>query len=110
LNSVLLTKGYVLLRRDRMLLVVNVADGIPPDAARLVTIEELGECGKFELVRVLFPLGRRDAETVRNGIRPLLTCGSAIALTQAQQMLVTDRAGIMRTINEVIQSVPEPEP
>jgi len=110
LNSVLLTKGYVLLRRDRMLLVVNVADGIPPGLVPRVTIDELGKHGKFELVSVLFPLGRRDAETVRNGIRPLLTCGSAIALTQAQQMLVTDRAGIMRTINEVIQSVPEPEP
>lgn len=110
LNSVLLTKGYVLLRRDRLLLVVNVADGIPSDLVPRVTIEELGKHGKFELVSILFPLGHRDAETVRNEIRPLLGCGNATALPQTRQILVTDRAGIMRTISEVIDSVPEPKP
>lgn len=110
MNSVLLTKGYALLRRDRTLMVINVDDGIPADLVPRVTIDELDKRGKFELVSIMFSLGRRDAETVRSGIGPLLSeCGTAVALPQTQQMLVTDRAGIMRTINAVIQSVPEPE-
>ena len=71
LNSVLLPKGYALLRRDRMLLVVNIADGIPPDLVPRVTIDELSKRGKFELVNVIFPLGRRDAEEVCTAIVPL---------------------------------------
>ena len=34
---------------------------------------------------------------------------SAVALPQTRQMLVTDRAGIMRAIDALIQSIPEPE-
>jgi len=111
MNSVLLTRGYALLRRDRTLMVINVNDGIPTDLVPRVSIDELDKRGKFELVSVMFSLVRRDAETVRSGISPLLSaCGTAGALPQTQQMLVTDRAGIMRTISAVIQSVPEPDP
>ena len=59
LNSVLLTKGYTLVRRNRMLLVLNTADGIPPDVVPRVTLEELDKRGNFELVNVIFPLGKK---------------------------------------------------
>ncbi len=111
LNSVLLTRGFTLVRRGRMLMVVNVADGIPPDLVPRVTMEDLDERGDFEYVSVMFPLGRRDAEKVRTEIRPLLGAfGSAVVLPQTHQMLVTERGGLMRGIGAVIQSIPEPEP
>lgn len=111
LNRVLLAKGYALVRRDRMLLVVNVADGVPPDLAPRVTIDELGKRGRFELVSVLIPLGRRDGEMVRAEIAPLLSpFGNAVVLPQTRQMLVTDRAGLLREISAIIESIPEPDP
>ena len=59
-----------------------------------MTIEGLSNRGKSELVRVVFPLGRRHAEKVREGIaHPLGTFGSAVLLPQTYQMLVIERAG-----------------
>ena len=38
INSVLLTKGYTLVRRDRMLLLVNLEDGVPPNLVTSVPV------------------------------------------------------------------------
>src|SRR5687768_10122621 len=56
LNSVLLIKGYTLVRKDRMLVVVNLEDPIPPNLVPDISLEELDERGEYELVRVLFPV------------------------------------------------------
>ncbi|NIM08501.1 MAG: hypothetical protein GTO53_04950, partial [Planctomycetales bacterium] len=102
LNGVLLTKGYTLVRRGRMLLVINLQDGIPEGLVPQVTLEELDKRGKFELVTVAFPLGRRLAETVKTEIAPLLSIhGKAVPLPSTAQLLVTDAAGIMRSVGAV---------
>ena len=76
-----------------------------------VTIEDLSKHGKFELLSVMFSLGRRDPEKVRTEIHPLLgPYGSAVVLPQSRQMLVTERGSIMRDIKVIIESIPEPEP
>ena len=36
MNGVLLTKGFTLVRRERMLMVVNLEDGIPPNLVPFV--------------------------------------------------------------------------
>ncbi len=56
LNGVLLTKGYSLVRHGRMLVVVNLEDGIPPNLVPDVPLAELDDHGEFELIRVLFPV------------------------------------------------------
>ena len=109
LNSVLLTKGYTLVRRNRMLLVLNTADGIPPDVVPRVTLEELDERGNFELVNVVFPLGKKDVEAVKSEISHLVSpLGSVVVLPQTKQVIVTERAGMMRAISAIIQGIPEP--
>ena len=77
LNGVLLTKGYTLIRRDRLLLLLNLADGLPADLIPPVTPEELDDRGKFEFVRATFPLGERPAEAVKTEIDPILGPSSA---------------------------------
>ena len=64
LNSVLLAKGYVLLRRDRMLFVIDTEEEVPRELILRVTIDDLDRYGEFEFVCVMFPLGRRNAEKV----------------------------------------------
>lgn len=109
LNGVLSTKGYTLIRRGGMLLVVDVQDGIPDGLIPRITPEELEKRGKFELVSVLFPLGGRDAQAVKTEVSSLLSpFGKSVLLPQTKQFLVTDTAGIVRAVSAVIASIPEP--
>lgn len=111
LNGVLLTKGYTLIRRDRMMMLVNLEGGIPSDLIPRVTLEELDARGQFEMVQVLFTIGGRDADEVNAEIAPLIgEHGSSVALPKTKQVLVTDTAGKMRAIRAVIESIPEPKP
>ncbi len=109
LNGVLQTKDFTLVRRGRMLLVVDLKDGIPEGVAPRIDLSELDTRGKFELVSILFPLGNRNAEEVDKEIKPLLgRRGKSVPLPKTKQILITDMSGAMRAINAVITSIPEP--
>ena len=54
LNNVLATKGYLLVRRDRMLILINqetLKEGIPQNLVDEVTVEDLDKRGDYDLVR-----------------------------------------------------------
>lgn len=109
LNSVLLTKGYTLVRRDRMLLLINLEDGIPPNLVSYVRPEDLDRRGEFELVSVLFPVRRLTPEEVEADIRKLIgPQGSVIALGKAGLVQVTETAGRLRMIRAYLQAVETP--
>ena len=109
LNGVLVTKGFTLVRRDKMLVLIDLAEGIPEGLIPRVTIEELGNRGKFEMVTVLFPLKGRAAATVTEEIKPLLgPHGKIVPLPATGQLLITDTAGIMKALSAVIESMPVP--
>ncbi len=109
LNSVLLTKGYTLVRRERMLVLVNLEDGVPPNLVADVPLSELDERGEYELVRVLFKLRNMTpavaAEEVQRLVGPQ---GSVVLLPRAGMIQVTETAGRVRAIREVIQAVEQP--
>ena len=110
LNGVLLTKGYTLLRRERMLMVLDLTDGVPADLVPRISLDEIDRRGRFELVSVVFPLGERNAEEVKTEIAPLLgPHGKTAVLPKTKQILVTDTAGKMRAIRAVISSIPQPD-
>ena len=111
LNSVLMTRNYALLRREKMLVVMELGDSIPLELIPRVGLANLVERGQFELVSVVFPLGGRPIEAVLNEVKPYLSnFGRAIPLAQGGQLLVVENAGKMTTINELIASVPLPKP
>src|SRR5262249_38515452 len=56
INSVLQTEGYMLLRRDRMLFVINLEDGIPPTLISEINDKDLDNRGEYEVVSMLFTL------------------------------------------------------
>ncbi len=104
LNSILLTKGYTLVLRDRMLMLVNLEDGIPPNLVDTVPVEELGKRGEYELVSCLFHLNNLTAEEAQQEVEKLLgPQGSVVVLPKARQILVTETAGRLRTIEGVIK-------
>ncbi|MCA9093628.1 MAG: hypothetical protein KDA68_09095, partial [Planctomycetaceae bacterium] len=109
LNGVLYSKGYTLVRRNRMLLVIDLKDGIPDNALPRVTLEELEKRGRYEFVSMLFPLDGRDPTAVNDEIKPLLgPHGKSAPLPTTKQILISDTAGIMRSIKAVIESIPKP--
>lgn len=109
LNGVLLSKGFTLIRRDRMLVVVNLAQGIPDNLVPRVTLEELEKRGNNEFVTVQFSVGNRDPESVVKEISPLLgKHGKSTMLALTRQVVVTDTAGVMRAVGVVIESIPQP--
>ncbi len=110
LNSILMTRRFALVRREKMLVVMELGDSIPLELIPRVTQDKLIERGQFELVSVVFPLGGRPIDTVLNEVKPYLSdFGRAIPLAQGGQLLVVENAGKMNTINELIASVPVPQ-
>lgn len=109
LNSVLLTKGYTLVRRGQMLMVVNLEDGIPPTWVEKVPLENLDERAEYELISVMFDLRRMTPEEASGEVKQLMgPQGSITTLSKSQQLLITETAGRLRTIRDVIDAVENP--
>jgi type II secretory pathway component GspD/PulD (secretin) len=107
INGWLLTKGFTLVRRERMLMCLDLKAGLPEGAVPRITADELDTRSRFEFVSVLIPLEGRPAETVLTEVKPLLgTYGKAEALNQTQQLLVYDTAQTLRLIREIVQRIP----
>ncbi|MFT5299398.1 MAG: hypothetical protein ACI814_000171, partial [Mariniblastus sp.] len=109
LNSVLQSKGFTLIRREKMLIVSEVSDGIPYDLVPEITPDQLPERGKFEWVRIYFPIGARPIDQVMKEIKPMLSeHGQATPLVASKKLMVTDTAGKMNALSLLIAAVPEP--
>ena len=110
LNSYLLTRGYTLVRRERLLLVIDLESPIPEELITLVTLDELDQRGRYELVKCVFPLARMTADEARRMIEGFLgPQGMVIAFPAARQILVTETAGKLRTIRDMIARVEDPK-
>jgi type II secretory pathway component GspD/PulD (secretin) len=110
LNSVLLTKGFTLVRHERMLMLINLEDGIPPNLVKTIAPEEIDQRGEFELVRAMFSLDRVTPEEVESEVRKLIgPQGAVTTLPKSKQIMVTETAGRLRAIRAVIQRLEDPE-
>ncbi len=110
INSVLLTKDFTLVRRERLLMVINLEDGIPEELVEFVPLTELDKRGEFEIVKTLFQLVKMDPANAEAEISPLLGPGrSMVVMPQSRQLLVTETAGNLRVIRSVIQRIEEPD-
>lgn len=106
LNSVLLTKGYTLVRRERMLMLINLQDGVPPNLVPVIPAEELDQRGEYELVSVLFNIERLSPEEAELEVKKLIgPQGSVVVLASARQLLITDTAGRLRAVRNVLERI-----
>jgi type II secretory pathway component GspD/PulD (secretin) len=109
LNSVLLTKGYTLVRRGRMLIVINLEDPIPKNLVPTVPLESLDTLGESELVSTLFNLDKITPEEAEAEIKKLTgPQGSVVTLPKSRQVLVTETAGRLRAIRSVLARIQSP--
>lgn len=111
LNGVLLTKGFTLVRRERMLMVVNLEDGpIPPNLVPAVDLKELDTKGEFEVMSVLFTLHRITPDEAEAEIGKLIgPQGAIVKLPKARQIQITETGGRLRRIRTVLESIEGPQ-
>jgi type II secretory pathway component GspD/PulD (secretin) len=102
LNSVLLNKGFTLLRNGEVLIVANLKK-FDSSLVPRVTPRELDERGTYELVRTFFDLDWLVAEQAAEEIKPLLSpFGKVTPLKATNRLDVLDTAGNLRRIRELI--------
>jgi type II secretory pathway component GspD/PulD (secretin) len=118
MNSVLLGKGYTLILRQRILMVVDltagddaeVTRGLLRELAQLVSVDEIEQRGDFEILKVLFNLTRMTPEEGQEEILPLLgPHGSAVALPTSRQVLVTETGAKLKLISRMLRKIEEPD-
>jgi type II secretory pathway component GspD/PulD (secretin) len=110
LNKVLSTRGYQLVRSERMLMLFNVSDGpIPPVFVETVDAKDLDSRGDFEFVSVQFQLSRMTPQEAEAEIGSLKgPHGSILPLTRARQIVVADIARNLRRMKKAIEAIENP--
>jgi type II secretory pathway component GspD/PulD (secretin) len=107
MNRYLLQDGFILVRHDRFLTVLDVNKGIPPNLIETVPVESLITRGATELLRVALPLGDRDAATAAEEVRGLLgPQGTVVSLESAGSIVVTDIAANLRRVQQLLEPPP----
>ncbi|MDR2117178.1 MAG: hypothetical protein LBP87_12440 [Planctomycetaceae bacterium] len=111
LNSVLQTKGYTLIRNDKMLMLFDLKRGkIPIQFLPKLKPEELHERGTFEYTSVIFPLERRNRADVIQALEPFKGTFCQIVPMPGNSLIITDTAGTLLVLQKVIESVENPPP
>ena len=109
-NRALLTKGYTLVRVDKLLTVIDLKD---ESAARVLSEmlpvavpADLQHRGKFELTKCKFELSHTSPSHVEEQIRPLLgPQGSILVIPAVRQVIVVETGSKLRIIERVIDAM-----
>src|SRR5690606_14444099 len=97
-------------RRDRMLVLVNLEDGIPPNLITDIALTDLDTRGEYELVRVLFNVRNMTPEAASEEVSRMIgPQGAVVVLPRAGMLQVTETAGRIRAIRKVIEAIEQPE-
>ena len=103
INGYLLQKGFVLVRRDQFLVVVNIDDPPRPNLIPNVTIEELSKRGRNELLNIIIPIENITAEEAAEEAKELIgPQGSVVALKRSSAVSVTDIGMNLRRIHHLL--------
>ncbi|MES2792367.1 MAG: secretin N-terminal domain-containing protein [Planctomycetota bacterium] len=106
LNGYLTQKGYILVRRDKFLVVVATEGGVPPNLIPQVPLSELPKRGRFELVSVLLPVDGLDPDSAADEAQELLgPQGKIVPLSKSGKLLITDLAGNIQRINDLLNGL-----
>lgn len=110
LNSVLITKGFRLVRRERMLFLLGSDDELPDTFAPRIQEKDLEKQGDFEIVQCQFQLTKITAEEAEVEVKKLLSLhGKVVILSKARQLVVTDITGNLRLISNAIKAIENPD-
>ena len=105
LNGYLLPKGFVLIRRDRFLVSLNMDNGIPPNSIPTITIEELPQRGANELLNIVIPLENLEADKIVGEVKSLTSpFGTVSALKNTNSLVLMDTGGNIHRIYRLLKA------
>ncbi|WP_419189927.1 secretin N-terminal domain-containing protein [Stieleria marina] len=109
MNQLLLDRGYALVRKGRLLFVVDLeadnASKYISEIAELVSLKELDNRGRSEIVSCLFSLGSMTPEQAKEQLPQLIgPSGRVIVLDSARQAKVTETASRLIAIREMVEA------
>lgn len=109
LNRLLLDRGFALVRRGRLLMLIDLesdnASGLISEVAELITPDELDQRGDSDIVRCVFPLGSLAPDAARTEIAQLIgPAGRAVVLDSAKQVVVTETVGKLKAIRNLLDN------
>ncbi|MCL2005268.1 MAG: hypothetical protein FWG73_03790 [Planctomycetaceae bacterium] len=114
INSILISNGYTVIRRDRILQLLDLRRPIPVWVFPVVRPEELVGRGSSEFVSVQYELERRDMATVRQGIAHLISPPenpyARVFELGGNNLRVIDRVEVQNAILRIINSTDNPQP
>ncbi len=111
MNGVLLGKGYTLVKKQRVLISVDLGSGenvdlikkYIQDLAELVTTDELKNRGTFEILKCVFKPERSTVEEIEKEVKALLgPTGSVVSFPTIGQVMVCETGGKLRIIRDLI--------
>ncbi len=114
LNRLLLDRGYALVRRGRMLLLIDLevenAANLISEVAELVSLDELDDRSRSDIVSCVFPLGSLKPDAARQEIAQLVgPWGRTIVLDSARQVKVTETVGKLLAIRQLLDNAKQAE-
>jgi type II secretory pathway component GspD/PulD (secretin) len=105
INGYLIQKGYILVRRDKFLVVVTT-DNIEPNLIPDVQFADLAKRGRNELVRVVLPIEGMPPEAAADEAQELLgPQGKIVPLSKTGRLIVTDIASNILRIHELLNGM-----
>ncbi len=108
LNRQLLDRGFAMVRRGRMLMVIDLESPLAPkyieNIAEVVTPDALDERGESDIVKTIFPLGAMTPEAADQELRQMLGPSMPMSvLPSARQVVVTDTVARLKAIRSVLE-------
>lgn len=98
LNAYLSSRGVLLFRRDKFLVVVELENGIPPNLIPRVPVSELARHGNFEFMSVVMQLPQGDTQAILDDVKEFLGPYGKVVALRANQLLVSDFGSNLRAI------------
>ena len=109
INLALIKRGYTLVRRGRMLQVIDLetdnANKLISEIAELVRADDLERRGKTDIVSCVMPLGSLSPDDAREELTQMIgPWGRVVVLDSARQVKVTETADKLIAIRDLLAS------
>ncbi|WP_246109953.1 secretin N-terminal domain-containing protein [Roseimaritima multifibrata] len=107
INRQLLDRGYALVRRGRLLMLIDLESPLAgkyiENIAEVVTPEDLDDRAESDIVKCIFPLGAMSADEADEELRQMLGPSMPMTvLSSARQVMVTDTVARLKGIRKVL--------
>ena len=104
INMHLLARGFTLMRRDEVLVLMKLDKGFDTTLVPRVHPDQLDDLGRFDFVRVSFDLDWLLAEAAVKELNPMLSPhGTLVPLTKTNRIEAMDTADNLRGIRDLIR-------